>query len=111
MTLQARLPISEKDFQQQIVDLARLGGWWIQHTRTAQNRQGQWSTPLQGDRGFPDLMLARKPRIVFAELKSQKGKLSAEQLGWLLELAGCPGVETYIWKPSDWPAIERTLRR
>ena len=101
----------EATLQTQVIDLAHLQGWLVHHTRPAQNRRGQWGTPIQGDKGFPDLVLVRRPRVIFAEIKSQKGAPSAEQTGWLLELAGCPGVETHIWKPSDWPDIERTLRR
>ena len=121
--------MTEKQFQQQIVDLARLQGWLIHHSRPAQNRRGQWATPIQGDKGFPDLVLARGGRIIFAELKMEKAKLTSEQKTWLQHLR--PALsdidvrltihktairfrcwsEVYLWCPSDWPDIERTLGR
>ena len=103
------MTLSEKDFQAQVIDLARLQGWLVHHSRPAQNRRGQWSTPIQGDPGFPDLVLVRGPRCIFAELKREGAKPAAEQRLWLEALNW--DNETYIWRPSDWPDIERTLRR
>ena len=121
--------LSEADFQRQIVELAHLQGWLVHHTRPAQNRRGQWATPIQGDPGFPDLVLARDGRIIFAELKSEKGKLTHEQEGWLQQLRPVLSdidvrvtlhetvfrfrcfFEGFVWRPSDWPEIERALAR
>ena len=103
------IPTSEADFQTQIIALAHLQGGIVHHTRSAMNRRGQWSTPIQGDKGFPDLVLARGGRIIFAELKSEKGKPTPEQQAWLEALNW--GAEAYVWRPDDWPDIERTLRR
>jgi VRR-NUC domain-containing protein len=60
--------------------------------------------------GFPDEVLVRGDRLVFAELKSEKGKLSDEQERWLEALRGVPGVEVYVWRPADVDAIATALR-
>jgi len=62
--------------------------------------------------GFPDLVLVRPPVIIFAELKSARGRLSSSQRAWLERFQQCsiPGrVETHIWRPNDWPDILRIL--
>ena len=33
---------------------------------------------MQGDTGFPDLVIARDGQVIFAELKSAKGRLVAQ---------------------------------
>jgi hypothetical protein len=70
-----------------------------------------WRTPVQGDgKGFPDLVLARPPRVIFAELKTAKGKLGPEQENWLAALTACPGVEVYVWRPDQLDDIAQILR-
>jgi hypothetical protein len=100
----------ERDFQQAVIDLARFMGWRVFHARPALTRRGRWLTPIQGDAGFPDLVLCRPPRLILAELKRVGGKLSPAQRGWLDALHACAGVECYLWTPSDWEAIIDTLR-
>lgn len=97
--------ISEGDFLGQVIDLAHVYGWKVAHFRPAQTKYG-WRTPVQADgKGFPDLVMLKPPRLVFAELKSEKGKLSPEQEGWLSLLKGIKGIEVYCWKPKDFESI------
>ena len=56
-------------------------------------------------------MLTRPPRLIFAEMKSAKGRVSEAQRDWLDDLDACPGVESYTWRPSDWFDIELILAR
>jgi hypothetical protein len=73
-------------------------------------KRGRWVTAVSGDGvGFFDLVMIRGPRTIFAELKSEKGKLSHEQNKWIVTAKECPGVEVYVWRPSDIKNIERTL--
>ena len=102
------LRLSETDFKAQIIDLAHLRLWLVQHALPAPVNT-RWYTPVQGDTGFPDLVLARAPRLIVAEIKADKGRASPEQCLWLSELSGCPGVEIYYWKPPDWEEIRRVL--
>lgn len=116
------LTLSETDFQTRIIDRARALGWWVHHDRPARKEDGSWSTPIQGDAGFPDLVLARKGRVIFVEVKAEKGRLTSEQREWLTELSGAPWEanvwdrsltlvdhEVYLWRPSDTARIEQIL--
>jgi len=64
---------SEEEFQEAVIGYARLCGWKVHHTRPARTSKG-WKTPIQGDKSFPDLVMARKGRLAIAELKSTKGR-------------------------------------
>lgn len=102
-------PLTEDDLLGQVIDLARLHGWRVSHFRPAWSTRG-WRTPVQGDTGFPDLIMARNGRVIVAELKGSAGRLRPEQTAWLDALRG-EAVEVYVWRPQDWPAIVRSLRR
>jgi hypothetical protein len=70
--------------------------------------------------GFPDLVLVKSSRpsstprvgrLIFAECKSARGKLTGKQHIWLDVLKrSVPGIEIYLWRPADWPAIQELLR-
>jgi len=92
-------PISEEQFQEQVIALAKLFGWTWHHERDARRSTA----------GYPDLTLMRQPRLLFVELKTNVGRVRPEQKHWLAGLAAC-GLETYLWRPRDWPTIEATLR-
>lgn len=83
----------------QVVQFAKLSGWLVYHTHDSR----------RSPEGFPDLVLVRGPRLVVAELKSETGVLSPAQKEWISALSRT--AETYVWRPSDWPEIEETLRR
>ena len=107
------LQLSESDLQQRITDRATALGWWIHHDRPARLKHGEWITPISGDPGFPDLVLVRDGRVIFIEVKTEKGRLTKAQSGWLGALGISdpdPGdVEVYIWRPSDLSIIEKVL--
>jgi len=101
--------MTEREFQQAVVQLARLMGWRVHHTRPALTRAGEWRTPIQGDAGFPDLVLCRPPRLIVAELKRNGARPTPAQREWLEALQACAGVECYLWTPADWDAVVRTI--
>lgn len=105
-----KVQISEREFQAQIVELAQLCGWRAHFERPARTAHG-WRTPIQGDKGFPDGVLAHEGqrRLIICELKSERGKLSKEQRKWLDVLRLC-GIEAYVWRPSDWPEVMSVLQ-
>ncbi len=90
---------SEREFQREVVQRAKSLGWFVFHALPGQGRN-KHLTLFIGKRGFPDLVLCRPPRLIFAELKSEKGRVSADQQEWLEALRAC-GVEVYVWRPSD----------
>ena len=50
--------------------------------------------------GFPDLVCVGPRGVLFRELKTQRGKVSAPQREWLDALAAA-GADADIWRPSD----------
>jgi len=92
------LAMSEAQWQATVLDLAKRLGWDWYHTHDSRR-----SLP-----GFPDLVLLRE-RVIFAELKTMRGRLSNFQLGWHRGLRNA-GAEVYVWRPSDWDEVEQTLR-
>jgi hypothetical protein len=92
--------IPEAMLMRQVLELARLRGWADYHALDSRGSEPGW----------PDLALCRPPRVVFAELKSETGRVSAAQRRWLDLLGQCPGIETHVWRPGDWPRIVEVLR-
>lgn len=105
---EAALAMSEEELQDAVIEAAQLQGWVCVHHRPARTEAG-WRTAIQGQKGFPDLVLARDGRVIFAELKSAKGKPTADQLIWLEAL----GDLARLWRPADWLSgrIQHELRR
>ena len=107
--LPLRPNLTEAQFQTWVIGVAQWNGWLVQHSRPAREASGSWSTPITGDVGFPDLVLAHpKYGTIFAELKSEKGYTSPTQTRWLETLRA--GSEAYLWRPSDAQFIARRLR-
>jgi hypothetical protein len=92
--------ITEKQFQHWLMQLAKLTGWLAFHTYRS----------VRSPAGFPDTVLVKEGRVIFAELKVGKNKLSPPQVRWVEELSGSEGVEVYVWRPEDRPEIERILK-
>ena len=100
---------SETDFQRFVTDALDLAGWkWFHDSDSRRNKAG-----------LPDIIAAHPDRgILFAELKTQKGRLRPEQASWLshLALAVVPGddeepwggrrrVFVKVWRPADWQDV------
>ena len=104
--------MKEKEFQSQVIILARLHGWLVMHTRAVELRPGVWKTPLTGHPGFPDLVLCdpRGKGLIFAELKADMGRLSDSQEIWL-QAINENGAEHHVWRPKDFQAISSRLAR
>lgn len=99
--------MTEAEFQAQVVELAGITGWRHLHVRRTIGRGRKWTTSTNLA-GWPDLLLWRPGRIVAAELKSDTGQVTAEQEAVLASLADA-GMETFVWRPSDFDAIASTL--
>ena len=95
--------IPEADFLAYVTELATLCGWLVYHTYDSRRSQA----------GFPDLVLARAAQLIFAELKTAKGKVTDAQIAWLDTLGALAAtqsdVEVYLWRPKDWAGIEKIL--
>ena len=78
-------------FRRRVIRFAKMRGWTVFYTPDSVGM-----TP-----GEFDLRLIRPTRYVVAELKSQHGKLRKEQKAMKPRYEACPGIETYVWYPSD----------
>jgi hypothetical protein len=95
--------LTEAQWSRAIVATAKQFGYTVYHTRYSIG-----STP-----GFPDLVLVRPPRVIFAELKTARlhSRVGPHQRAWLNLLSDCDGVETYLWRDGtdDLEDIARIL--
>ncbi len=91
-------PITEKDFRQAILDLCRYTGWKYYFS---------W-TSIHSPAGFPDLILVRGSELIAAELKSEHGRVTPAQQGWIDALSRA-GIEVHVWRPADFDAIVARL--
>jgi hypothetical protein len=89
--------MSEEQWQQVVVDYAILKGWLVWHDQD----------PRRNGAGFPDLLLIRD-RVVWAELKTQTGRVSYHQAEMHARLEQV-GAEVHVWRPSMWPDVQATL--
>ena len=92
--------ISEKAFQQTVRDLAELCGWLVFCT---------WDS-RHSPAGEPDLRLIhpRRKKMIWAELKAEKGRVTEKQQDAIETLTEA-GQVVYLWRPSDWNEIEKVL--
>jgi hypothetical protein len=91
--------IPEREFMGLVKQQAWLLGWRLQyHTHDSR----------RSDRGFPDLVLVREPRVLFIEVKKESGHITGEQHEWLEGLQKS-GMEAYLWRPSDQAQIDAVL--
>ena len=89
---------TERQFADAVIEYAELCGWLV--------KRDPMYRATAASPGFPDLVLARKGQVIFAELKTEKGKLSQAQMCWGASI----GDDWHLWRPSDWPEIEKVLR-
>jgi hypothetical protein len=94
--------LTEKEWDQQLFDrktgLATMLGWNTWHVLR----------PKGSPAGLPD-RLCWRDRIIYVELKREKGKLSDAQVRVLTALARAGG-ETYVWFPADLEAARDVLQ-
>ena len=100
--------ITEQDFQEWLRDLVTYPTYGYAYYHTHRSK----SSPS----GFPDTVLLRlepKPRLIFAELKTddlKNSQPSIDQWFWLYMLQHLPFGEAYLWRPSDRDEIEVILK-
>jgi hypothetical protein len=108
---------TKRAWQRTVIEYAALMGWshWhdmlpaAQVQRNCPNCRGAANLPVMLD-GWPNLWLARPPRLIVVELKGERGRLTDSQRTWLELFRRCPGIEVYVWRPSSWHEIEFALR-
>jgi hypothetical protein len=108
-------PMSEAAFQQLVLEYARLHGYLAFHLTDARRparRNGRlvWVGD-ENAKGYPDCTFVhpRSGDLFVAELKSRTGRVTPEQRTWL-DAFRTAGVDAYVWKPADVPAIEARFK-
>lgn len=107
MTIQA----TEAQCQSTIIAAACYHGWRVHAERSAQVRPGKHITPIQGHKGFPDLVLVRGRRLWFVELKRKPNKVEPEQEVWLDALNDAGAEVKVVWVPDEMQAFIDLLGR
>jgi hypothetical protein len=105
----APMAMLEAQFKNSVIEIAQRYGWFVHHDLPAMNKRGKWATHIQGDSGFPDLVLVNpKGVLVFAELKTEIGVVRKTQNAWLDRLEQS-GAIVQVWRPNQLPVIIRFL--
>ena len=99
-----KITVSEKQFSQQVVDLAKILGWKVYRC---------WLS-IHSPAGFPDLTMVKTLSdgytvILFVELKRDGGKLTQSQIEWLGLLRKPEGCFSFVWTPSQFDAVVEIL--
>ena len=96
---EAQIAITEKQFRQNVIDLAKVLGY---------DYYFSW-TSIHSPRGWPDLSLAREGQpIIFIELKVGKNKPTELQKHWI-ELLNTTGNKAFVFWPYQWDEIVEVL--
>ena len=92
----------EADFQARVMELAGYLGW-----RCYSIPDSRRATIA----GWPDLTLwnVKQKRIIWIELKREKGRVSPAQVALMNELRSI-GLEVYLFRPSNWSELESVLK-
>ena len=97
-------------FTDQVIRAAEMLGWMVYHVRPAKTAHG-WRTPVQGvfAAGFPDLVMVKGARVVYAELKGATNGLEPGQEMWRDALLAA-GQEWHLWRLSQWDEVLAVLK-
>lgn len=82
---------SERAYMAELVDVLGRFGWRSYHTFDSRHSVA----------GFPDIVAIKGSRLLAIEVKSDTGKVSAEQREWLVAFANVEGVDAFVIRPAD----------
>lgn len=108
----------ERDCQTTVVTAARMLGYRVLSIRPAFSK-GKYSTPIQGDPGYPDLTLVHpKVGVLFVELKRHPNRLEPDQEIWAGVMLDAGLTWRLVWVPEhldsfidELAQLTRTARR
>lgn len=98
--------VKESEWQSTVERIAQFNGWRFFHA--PDNKPSARGHVQKVVAGFPDLVLVKGSRLIFAELKRETGKTSPEQDAWLSDISAT-GVLTFVWRPSDINEVRKVL--
>lgn len=85
-----QLLAAERDLQDAIRTAALRNNWLFYHTHRSD----------RSDRGFPDCCCVKDGRMLFLEIKAQKGRVSPKQRAWIDALEDVPMVTAAVVRPA-----------
>ncbi len=85
--------MTERELLDVVRDACRWGGLLTFHTYDSR----------RSEPGFPDVVVVGPSGVIFRELKSERGRLTPDQVRWLDRL-NAAGANAAVWRPADWPA-------
>lgn len=97
----------EKEWQKSVEGVLRMSGWLVYHTLGS----------MGSTAGFPDIVALKVDpksgvcRMIVAELKTEKGRLSGAQKDWMDKFARMPGAEVFVWRPSQFDEVLEVASR
>ena len=104
---------SEASFQSRVVKTAHHLGWRtfaVRRSAAVSAKTGKVVSYVTSE-GWPDLVLVKGNKIIFWELKSDRGEIEQEQHEWLTALEAVETVhQVGCVRPRDFDLIEATLR-
>lgn len=110
MTAAQLVRLTEAEWQEQVIDLARVLGWRHMHVRRSIGKGRRWTTATNVD-GWPDLLLWAPGRgFVALELKVAPNRATVEQVVVLASLEAA-GARTMVAYPDDLNGVRALLGR
>jgi hypothetical protein len=92
--------MSEDQLLGQVLECAAWLGLLVHHCRPARTAKG-WRTPIQGTRGFPDLVIAGPGGVIYPETKDATRGLDEDQRQWR-DVLVASGQRWRLWRPQQW---------
>jgi hypothetical protein len=94
--------ILEKELQANILALCKQLRLRTAHFPPLLAPDGRWVTPLQGDaKGFTDLVIVGPGGVIFAEIKTNTGRVAPDQRAWHVDLEAA-GALVRVWRTRHW---------
>lgn len=97
---QALARMTERAWMRQVIDLAQLHGYLVYHTHDSRRSAA----------GFPDLLMVRRGRLLAIECKSERGRVTPEQMAWIELLDTVPGVTAMVARPRDFDVVRAVVQ-
>ena len=88
---QSAADMPEKRLQAVVEAALKECGWTYYHTYDSR----------RSNRGLPDIIALRGPRLIWRELKDMTGRLTTDQKVWKLALETA-GQDWGLWRPDQW---------
>lgn len=103
--------VSEREWMEQVFDLAKILSWKTMHVRRSIASYNKGWTTATSVKGWPDAVMwsEAQQRLIFVEFKKESGRLTVEQKDVIRSLLAA-GQEVFVWRPSQLEEIKNVLQ-